>query len=83
MASIHSATIGNNTLIGMGSLIQEGCEIGEECLIAAGAVIPKNTTVEAGELWVGHPARKLRDLSTEERQKLHYQASEVCFILCV
>ena len=83
MASIHSATIGNNTLIGMGSLIQEGCEIGEECLIAAGAVIPKNTTVEAGELWIGHPARKLRDLSTEERQKLHYQASEVSFILCL
>jgi hypothetical protein len=28
------------------------------------------------ELWVGNPARKLRDLSEKERAKLHYQSSE-------
>jgi len=76
MASIHSATVHDNCLIGMGSLLQEGVVVKEEAFIAAGAVIPKDTVVEAGELWAGKPARKLRDLTPEERQKLHYQANE-------
>lgn len=77
LASIHSATIHDNCLIGMGSLIQEGVEVKAESFIAAGANVAANTVVESGELWVGSPARKLRDLSPEERQRLHYQASEV------
>lgn len=78
LASIHSATIEDHCLIGMGSLIQEGVLVKEESFIAAGANVTKNTVVESGELWVGNPARKLRDLSETERQKLHYQANEVC-----
>ncbi|KAG7345117.1 carbonic anhydrase/acetyltransferase [Nitzschia inconspicua] len=76
LASIHSATIEDHCLIGMGSLIQEGALIKQESFIAAGANVGKNTVVESGELWVGNPARKLRDLSVEERQKLHSQANE-------
>lgn len=77
LASIHSATIHDNCLIGMGSLLQEGVVVNSESLIAAGANVPANTVVESGELWVGNPARKIRDLTAEERQRLHYQASEV------
>jgi gamma-carbonic anhydrase len=78
LASIHSATIEDHCLIGMGSLIPENVLIKEESFIAAGAKLSPNTVVESGELWVGQPARKLRDLSPEERQRLHYQANEVC-----
>jgi carbonic anhydrase/acetyltransferase-like protein (isoleucine patch superfamily) len=74
---MHSATIEDHCLIGMGSLIQEGVIIKEEAFIAAGANVPKNTVVGSGELWVGNPARKLRDLTAEERKRLHYQSSEV------
>jgi carbonic anhydrase/acetyltransferase-like protein (isoleucine patch superfamily) len=63
---------------GMGALIQEGVVVNEEAFIAAGAVVAKHTVIESGELWAGSPAKKLRDLTTEERQKLHFQASEVC-----
>ena len=77
LAHIHSATVHDYCLIGMGSLLQEGVVVNEESFIAAGAVIPKNTEVGSGELWVGNPARKLRDLSPEERERLHYQSSEV------
>mmetsp|Transcript_133524 Transcript_133524/g.198521 ORF Transcript_133524/g.198521 Transcript_133524/m.198521 type:complete len:299 (+) Transcript_133524:213-1109(+) len=76
LASIHSATVHDHCLIGMGSLLQEGVVVKEESFIAAGANVPANTVVEAGELWVGNPARKIRDLTAEERQKLHYQANE-------
>jgi carbonic anhydrase/acetyltransferase-like protein (isoleucine patch superfamily) len=77
LASIHSATIHDHCLIGMGSLLQEGVEVKAESLIAAGANVPANTVIESGELWVGSPARKIRDLTPEERQRLHYQSSEV------
>jgi carbonic anhydrase/acetyltransferase-like protein (isoleucine patch superfamily) len=76
LAQIHSATVGDFCLIGMGSVVQEGAVIESEAFIAAGAVIRSGQVVQAGELWVGNPARKIRDLSAEERQKLHYQSSE-------
>jgi carbonic anhydrase/acetyltransferase-like protein (isoleucine patch superfamily) len=77
LAQIHSATVNDHCLIGMGSIILEGSVIEEEAFVAAGAVVQPNTTVSSGELWVGNPARKLRDLTDKEREKLHYQASEV------
>ncbi|CAB9498963.1 Gamma carbonic anhydrase [Seminavis robusta] len=76
LAQIHSAKIEDHCLIGMGSVIQEGCEIESESFIAAGAVLPAKTVVKAGELWAGVPAKKLRDLTAEQREKLHYQADE-------
>jgi len=75
LVSIHSATVHDNCLIGMGALLQEGVVVEEESFIAAGANIPKNTVVGSGELWVGNPARKRRDLTSTERERLHYQAA--------
>ena len=77
LAQIHSAKINDFCLIGMGSVIQEGCEIETESFIAAGAVLPPNTVVKSGELWAGVPAKKLRDLTAEQRKNLHYQSDEV------
>ena len=34
--------------------------------VAAGAVVPAHTTVPAGEIWGGNPAKKLRALKPEE-----------------
>jgi len=76
LAQIHSATIEDYCLIGMGAMIGEGAVIRTESFIAAGAVVKPGTVVEAGELWIGNPARKLKDLLPEERQRLHYQSSE-------
>ncbi len=77
LAQIHSATVHDHCLIGMGSILLEGSVVEEEAFVAAGAVVQPNTVVSSGELWVGNPARKLRDLTDHEREKLHYQASEV------
>lgn len=75
-AQIHSATVGDFCLIGMGSVLEEGVEVASETLVAAGAIIPAGTLVGEGELWVGNPARKVRDLTDRERERLHYQSSE-------
>ena len=57
MAPVH---IGNNALIGMGSVIQPGCTIGEGAIVASRAVLPKWTDIPEGEVWAGIPARCIR-----------------------
>jgi len=77
MASINSSTIESNCLIGMGSTLNPGSRVESLSFVAAGAVVGRDVTVKSGELWVGNPAKKLRDLTQEEKEKLFYQANEV------
>jgi len=71
---LHGCRVGNHCLIGIGAIVMDGCEIGDECLVAAGALVTPNKRVPAGELWAGSPARKLRDLSPDERATLTFTA---------
>jgi len=75
-AQIHSATVEDNCLIGMGAILNPGSKVESLSFVAAGAVIGKGEVVKSGELWVGNPARKLRGLREEEKQRLFYQADE-------
>ena len=61
-AVIHGCTIGNYVLVGIGAIIMDGAEIGDNCLIAMGAVVPMKTKVPSGTVYGGIPARKLKDL---------------------
>ena len=62
-AILHSCTVGNDSLIGMGSIVLDGAQIGKECLIGAGAVVTPRTVIPDGSLAVGFPARDKRQLS--------------------
>lgn len=46
--------------IGANATILGGLTIGEKALIGAGSVVTKN--VPSGELWVGNPAKKVRNI---------------------
>eukprot|EP00798_Chlamydomonas_sp_ICE-L_P021398 gene21398-28356_t len=50
-ATIHACTIGDNSLVGMGATVLDGCV----------------TLVKTGEVWAGSPAKMLRMLSPEEQ----------------
>lgn len=69
-AVVHGCTVGDGTLIGMGSVILSGAVIGAGCLIAGGAVVLGGTDVPAGSLVAGVPAKVRRMLSEEERAGL-------------
>lgn len=69
-ALIHGCTIRDNTLIGMGSIILGGVEIGEYTLVAAGSLIPPNKKIPSGVLVKGAPAQVVRELTEEEKQNL-------------
>lgn len=69
-AWLGGCTVGDQSLIGMGAVLQEGCKVEGGSIVAAGAVVETGTTVVAGQIWGGNPARKLRELKPEERQYL-------------
>ena len=66
-AVVHGCTIGDGSLIGMGSVILSGAVIGEGCLVAAGAVVLEGAVIPAGSLVAGVPGRVRRELTQEER----------------
>lgn len=65
-ATIHAATIKDNVLLGMGSTVLDGAEVGEGAIVAAGAIVAPGTAIPAKQVWAGAPARFLRDVLPEE-----------------
>ncbi|MDU0354784.1 sugar O-acetyltransferase [Paraglaciecola aquimarina] len=53
-------TIGNNVWIGMGAKILDGVIIGDNAVVAAGAVVTKN--VEVNTVVAGVPAKRIKSL---------------------
>ena len=66
-AVIHSCTIGDRTLIGLGALILVGAHIVNDCIIGAGSLVTKNTVIPDGSLVLGSPAKIKRNLTWEEK----------------
>ncbi len=75
-AIVHGAKIGNNCLIGMGSVVLDNAEIGENTIIAAGAVVTKNTIVESNSIYAGIPAKKIKELSPEQAHNMMQKSAD-------
>jgi len=75
-AHIHSATVGDESLIGMGAVLKPGSVVESQSFVAAGAVVDRGSVVKGGEIWGGNPARKLRELTAEEKGRLRRQAEK-------
>jgi carbonic anhydrase/acetyltransferase-like protein (isoleucine patch superfamily) len=64
-AIVHGCVIKDNVLIGMGAIVMDNAEVGSNSIIAAGAVVLEGTKIEAGTIYAGVPARKVKDISPE------------------
>ena len=51
--------IGSRVTVGLMTVVMPGCEIGDNAILAANAVLKKGTVVGPGEVWGGVPAKKL------------------------
>ncbi len=71
---LHSCTIKDNCLIGMGAILLDDVVVEEGAMIAAGAVVTPNAVVKSGELWAGTPAKKIRDVKPEEMDIIKWSA---------
>ena len=65
-AIVHGCKVHDNVLIGMGAIVMDYAEIGSNSIIAAGAVILEGTIVEAGSIYAGVPAKKVKEVSPEQ-----------------
>jgi carbonic anhydrase/acetyltransferase-like protein (isoleucine patch superfamily) len=47
----------------MGAIVMDNVHIGSNTIIAAGAVVLENTQVEAGAIYAGVPAKKVKNIN--------------------
>ncbi len=65
-AIVHGCTLGNRILIGMGAILLNGVDVGEDCIVAAGALLTEGTRVPPRSLVMGSPGKVRRILSDQE-----------------
>jgi len=65
-AIVHGCAVHDSVLIGMGSIIMDNAVIHSNTIIAAGAVVLEGTVCEAGAIYAGIPARKVKEISQEK-----------------
>ena len=65
-AIVHSAKIGNLSVIGMGAVLSIRSEVGANTIIAEGAVVKMRQVISDGVVAGGNPARVLRKITKKD-----------------
>ena len=65
MAMLHGCILKDRAFVGMGAVVMDGCRIAGDGMLAAGAQLTPGKAIGARQLWVGRPAKHLRDLPDE------------------
>jgi carbonic anhydrase/acetyltransferase-like protein (isoleucine patch superfamily) len=73
-AVLHGCQIGDDCLIGMGSIILNGAVIGEGSLIAAGAVVQEGAVIPPRSLVAGVPGKVRRELDDDDVARIRRNA---------
>jgi len=68
-AIVHGASVADGSLIGMGAILLDNAEIGEECIVGAGALVTSGTRIPKRSLVLGSPAKVVRSLTEAEFQE--------------
>jgi len=69
-AVLHSCTIHDNCLIGIGAVVLDNAVVRSNTIIAAGAVVAPGTVIESDSVYAGVPAKKIRDADDRDRQRI-------------
>ncbi len=62
-AVLHTATVGNGTVVGMNAVLLDNCVVGEQCMIAAGSVVSSGASIPDRHLAAGSPAAPKKEIS--------------------
>jgi carbonic anhydrase/acetyltransferase-like protein (isoleucine patch superfamily) len=74
MVMLHGCTIGDETLIGIGSTILNNATIGKNCIIGAHALIPEGKVIPDNSLVMGAPGKVVREISDHQVQVIRMSA---------
>ncbi len=70
MVMLHGCEIGDNTLIGIKSVILNRAKIGSNSLVGAGALITENKEFPPGVMILGAPAKVAKELPEQQRASM-------------
>lgn len=62
MAMVHGCVLAPRAFVGLKATVMNGCRIGSDAMLAAGALLTENKEIPDRELWAGAPARRVRDI---------------------
>lgn len=74
-AIVHCRIVGPRTLIGMGSIVMDDCEIGSQCLIAAGCVLAPGTRIPDRCVVMGLPGKIVRQTTPADLEIIDHVVS--------
>ncbi len=66
LAMLHGCRVGDNTLIGINSVVLDEAVIGKNCLIGANALIKSKMIIPDGSVVMGSPGRIIRTITDTE-----------------
>jgi len=69
-AVLHGCTVGDNSLIGIGSVVLNGVTIGNDCLVGSNALITEGKVIPDRSLVLGSPGKIIRELTDEEVEEI-------------
>ncbi len=72
---LHGCEIGDECLIGMGSIIMDHAVLEPHVLLGAGSLVPEGKRLKEGCLYLGSPVREVRPLTAEELAYFSYSAA--------
>lgn len=75
-AIVHGCTVGDNTVIGMGSILLNGAKVGKNCIIGAGALVTGKMEIPDNSMAFGNPAKVIRNLTEAEIEDNRENAEE-------
>lgn len=73
-AVLHGCILGNRVLIGIGARVLNKVVIEDDVIVAAGALVPEGVKLESGFLYMGTPARQVRPLRPDEKDRIRIGA---------
>ena len=66
LAMLHGCTVGDNSLIGINSVVLDGVVIGKNCLIGANALIKSGMVIPDNSVVMGSPGKIVREITEDE-----------------
>ncbi len=72
---LHACTVEDRCLIGMGSVVLDGAVVQSGAMLGAGSLVSPGKVLEGGYMWLGSPAKRVRELTEKEKRFLSYSAA--------
>lgn len=72
--TLHACTIGNHVLVGMGSTVLDDAVLEDYVMLGAGSLVTSKTRIPSGSKAFGRPAKVVGQLTTQERQRIEWNA---------